>query len=627
MNATLKKHGLRCLFILLLGIGGFYAVRFYTTVKKEVKPVLLAVPNDCLAMLRINRMADFLTCLERQKNPFFELFDLEQKGFNTESVKAFDFFKKKIENEEIWISAHPRNERVSYLLLCNVSALQQRTVERLLKEKKNENHAPVIFEILDKQFYAGFSDGILMVSADSVLVQEGLKQIAQTPSLINDVALEKVLKSAGKNVPANLFLQVPELAKKIENFVRPEYASMIETLGFFSQWIEYDFLERQGETLLSGYAAQDKTKTFFLDLLSYQTPKTSAIADVLPSTTRFFFNLNLNDFSDFYEQYRSYLQEHQDLKQRDSLLNNLSDGLPTLLKETFLACIARELSYFKFLDSEREIRTAIAFQYDDLSVVHAHLERLLNYSPPARTLESITKIQRIYLPDLLPNSLLRFFPKSSIYYFAMIGHHIFFATSEETLLHIRMFFDQQKVLSKTIRQHNLATQMQDEFNLNLYVQDLRTIFRKAPNAACGLQFSGANGVMYAHAYLQNNAGREKEFDQLEIAPKKATPADKIKKKFKGNLIKGPFTLRNHRVKNKNFYLLQDEKLEVYYLDENGKILWKRKIDGAIKSAVKEVDHLKNQKIQYRFQTSKTTYILDIYGRNVGGYPKRNESKK
>ena len=205
----------------------------------------------------------------------------------------------------------------------------------------------------------------------------------------------------------------------------------------------------------------------------------------------------------------------------------------------------------------------------------------------------------------------------------MIGHHIFFATEEETLLHIRMFFDQQKVLSRTIRSHNFSEQMQEKSNLNIYVQDLRMMFRKAPNVACGLQFSGSKGIMYAHAYLQSNAGREREFDQLEIAPRRATAVDRIKRDFKGNVIAGPFFVNNHRQKGDPFYLLQDDKFVVHYLDKNGKILWRRQVDGPLISGITEVDYLKNQKIQYQFQTEKQTYILDIFGRNVGNYPRRN----
>jgi hypothetical protein len=293
---------------------------------------------------------------------------------------------------------------------------------------------------------------------------------------------------------------------------------MIQALGMFSKWIEYDLVVRADQTLMIGHAAQPKSTTFFLDLLTYNTPKPSTIANVLPSTTRFFFNLNVENFSEFHEQFRLFLDEYHLLKNRDSALNRQYEGLATLVQETFSNTVSRELSYFKFLDGYGNMRTAIAFQYDDLDETRFLLQRLVNYSPPHRAIETLTRIHRIHLPNLLSNGLLGFFPKSSAYFFAMIGHHIFFAPEEETLLHVRMFFDQQKVLSKTVRLHNFSSQMQDESNLNIYVQDLRMMFRNAPNVACGLQFSGSKGVMYTHAYLQSNIGRERQFDQLEIAP-------------------------------------------------------------------------------------------------------------
>ncbi len=617
------KYGLIGASVLILCVGLFFAIRFYLTVKRDVKPVISAIPSDSMLLLRVNNTTDFLSYLERQNAGISGLFDLDPNGSNSAIIKALNDLQSKIDIPEFWFSAHFRGNQTHYLLLFNVDALKQRVFERFLKEKKNDSNQIIIFEIDEKPVFADFSGGIFIASSDFNLVQEALNQIQNPTNLTHDPALEKVLNSAGKNVPANLFIQIPELAKSLQNKVKSEYATMLQALGIFSKWIEYDLIERQEQSLLTGYAAQSKSQTFFLDLLAYQSPKPSTIAEVLPSTTRFFFNLNVENFPEFYGQFQAFLDEHQLLNSRNQLLDDVSEGLSNLCKETFTTCISRELSYFKFLDGYGKMRTAVAFQYDDLAETKLQLERLLNYSEPIRTIESIDRIHRLYLPNLLPNALFGFFPKSSAYYFAMIGHHIFFATEEETLLHIRMFFDQQKVLSKTIRLHHFSAQMQDESNLDIYVQDLRTIFQKAPNVACGLQFSGNGGAMYAHAYLQSNAGREREYDQLEVAPKKATPADKIKKGFKGNVAKGPFLVNNHRAKGEPFYLLQDDKFVMYYLDKSGKILWKRKLDGLLKSSIKEVDYLKNQKIQYQFQTQKQTYILDIYGRNVGNYPRRN----
>jgi len=622
LNNTLK-YALITASAILLCIGLFFAVRFYTTVKRDVKPVLSAVPADAMVLLRVNNATDFLDYLERQHATIAELLDLNPNGQNTAIIEALKDFEEKIRIGEFWFSAHLRNNRTEYLLLLNVDVLQQRVFQRFLNNQKNENNQIVAFKIDEMPIFGGFSKGVFVASSDYDLLQEALVQTQNSTNLLNDEALRKVLGSAGKNVPANLFIQVPELAKNLMNNVNPEFSTMLRALGLFSKWIEYDLVVRADQTLLTGYAVQPKSQTFFLDVLAYKTPKPSTIVDVLPSTTRFFFNLNVPDFSEFYDQFRNFLDEHNLLEPRDSALNRHFEGLAELCREIVSDMISRELSYFKFLDGYGKMRTAVAFQYEDVTETRFLLQRLINYSPPHRAIETLTRIHRIHLPNFLPNSLFGFFPRSSAYFFAMIGHHIFFATEEETLLHIRMFFDQQKVLSRTIRMHNFSEQMQETSNLNIYVQDLRMIFRNAPNVACGLQFSGSKGIMYAHTYLQSNAGREREYDQLEIAPRRATPTDRIKRNFQGNVIAGPFTVNNHRAKGEPFYLLQDDKFVIHYLDKNGKILWRRQIDGPLRGGIIEVDYLRNQKIQYRFQTEKQTYILDIFGRNVGNYPRRN----
>ncbi|MDR1951112.1 MAG: hypothetical protein LBP96_02650, partial [Bacteroidales bacterium] len=205
----------------------------------------------------MNNPVDFASYLERQHTAITGLFNLNPNGLNSAIINVLlRDFTDKIRIDEFWFSTHLRNNKTEFLLLLNIDALQQRIFERFLSEKKNDENKIVAFKIDEKPVFGGISNGIFIVSLNYDLLQEALNQIQNVPNLLNDEALQKVLNSAGKNVPANLFIQVPELAKSLQNQVKSEYSVMLKTLGLFSKWIEYDLVVRAEQTLMTGYAVQ-----------------------------------------------------------------------------------------------------------------------------------------------------------------------------------------------------------------------------------------------------------------------------------------------------------------------------------------------------------------------------------
>ena len=91
--------------------------------------------------------------------------------------------------------------------------------------------------------------------------------------------------------------------------------------------------------------------------------------------------------------------------------------------------------------------------------------------------------------------------------------------------------------------------------------------------------------------------------------------------FSEPIVYGPYAVKNHRSKTPCI-MVQTADHVLYYLNSNGKILWKTTIDGEILGKPVEVDRFRNNKIQYVFNTNRKLYQIDILGRSVSGFPKR-----
>lgn len=82
---------------------------------------------------------------------------------------------------------------------------------------------------------------------------------------------------------------------------------------------------------------------------------------------------------------------------------------------------------------------------------------------------------------------------------------------------------------------------------------------------------------------------------------------------------------NHRDGEYNILML-DQSNTLHSITQNGKVKWKKSIDGEINSDFQLVDLYRNNKKQLVFTTKKKVYIVDILGRDVNQFPYTTQSE-
>ncbi|MEZ4874650.1 MAG: PQQ-binding-like beta-propeller repeat protein [Flavobacteriaceae bacterium] len=87
------------------------------------------------------------------------------------------------------------------------------------------------------------------------------------------------------------------------------------------------------------------------------------------------------------------------------------------------------------------------------------------------------------------------------------------------------------------------------------------------------------------------------------------------------LLGTPTFFTDHTTSGKNI-VAQDISNVLYFISANGKVLWKKQLDGPILGNVNEVDLLRNGKKQLAFATEKNLYVLDRNGKTVPPFPKK-----
>ena len=91
------------------------------------------------------------------------------------------------------------------------------------------------------------------------------------------------------------------------------------------------------------------------------------------------------------------------------------------------------------------------------------------------------------------------------------------------------------------------------------------------------------------------------------------------------LLTPPQFFTNHYTYGKDI-VVQDISNQLYLISANGKVLWKKTLDGPILGKINEVDILRNGKKQLAFATTHSLYILDRNGDAVAPFPKKFKDK-
>jgi hypothetical protein len=86
-----------------------------------------------------------------------------------------------------------------------------------------------------------------------------------------------------------------------------------------------------------------------------------------------------------------------------------------------------------------------------------------------------------------------------------------------------------------------------------------------------------------------------------------------------SLLTPPYIVRNHVDKSREI-LTQDVNNQLYLINNQGKIVWKKPLRKSIVSDIRQIDLFKNNKLQYLFATSSDIYAIDRNGRVVEGFP-------
>ncbi len=630
---------------------------------------LKAVPLDASFIIRVNDFRNLAKNTQKnnkiweevRKLPAFSRID-QQIGFLDYVNSNYSVARDLLLNKPSYISAHytgrdrvsfihiyklPKglsgkkiNELISKLLINSGTITQRKYQGRDIYDIRLLNESPV------KNFSYTITEGLFILSFSSILIEDAIRQLDLTKSVIQQTGFKEVLSTAGKNVDANLFINFRQLPKAVSTCINQKYKSKVRSYDYFASWAELDINIKDDMILLNGFTHFSDTMNYTANLFINQTPQKLNIDNILPSFISTFMVISLSDISTYYENYKNYLYKmgrlNNYLKEINLIKNKYNVDVIDDLISVFDSEIAVAMDNSEGGNAARG--TYIILGTKSKSQVEKKFSDMLK-KVAQRSSVSVDKltfscridnelsfpVYRLPVKNLTGKIFGELFNMNEDTYFTFVENYIVFGSSVKSL----SGFIHSNVLKRTIItddaykefKNNISPRSSISFYTNLgqasanYSKFLTgeiinrweeniQVFQKVQ--VIGFQLNTSDDLIYNNIFLKY------------VPAFSYTPHTVWESRLDTVIDFKPQFVKNHYT-NQSEIFIQDLKNNIYLINNAGRILWKINLTEKINSKIYQIDYYKNSKLQIIFSTANFIHLLDRNGNYIERYPVRLRS--
>ena len=338
--------------------------------------------------------------------------------------------------------------------------------------------------------------------------------------------------------------------------------------------------------------ASDSTKSL-INVFKNLIPQENKITEVLPANTKNFTSITFNN----YKTFRENLIKHGI---QDSILDN------SKIFENIV-----EAGYAKQEGSDAFILRSI----DPSSTLE-------NLNPTVSS-DTYREIELHPLDDA--NSFINDFSpfvsiKSADHYINLDDFFVF-SNDIEFLKSIISNYQSKNILAESKSYKDLKINLSDEASLLIYgnSSELNTLLNSNFTDDKKLDISNYKSSAIQFVYETDFAHIAAAFKTHKNKSDNNSVTEEFNISIGANLLMIPQLVKNHTNNQMNI-VVQDINNNLYLISNQGKVYWKKQIEGEILGRIEQIDTYKNGRLQLVFNTSNRLYILDRNGKDVNNFP-------
>lgn len=627
------------------------------------------IPVDATLICKINNLHNLSQSLANQNQIWSELCNLPAFKELTYNILILDSlsktnltFEEIIQNSTVYFSGHNLGGRKNeYLFVANLhtdvgfrNVLE--TLSKLTKEdirnteRKYEGNLIYTFKTgkndNERVFYLTIIDGNIIISQSVILIENSIRQLELTNSLLNNTDFQQVTSTTGKNKDANIYLNLNKIADFFSSVASSDFLPMLKDYKKLGGWMELDLNILPEKMIFNGFVISEQEKDQFIHIFDGSRPVKLSCDKILPASVSAFVSIGIDNPRNINAKFVQYLKTIEKKNKRENYLREIQSNYDLIPDDFFLSILADEIAVAKIeAESEPDKETTIVLvkcksgnqskkDFDEFSL---RIAKKKNIDPQTLNGKYVFDEQTSYdinefpLKDITGLVFGGLFTLPEKTFYTQIGNFLVFSETKESLEYVIRSNILNKTLSTSEIYKNFSENIDPKSYL-LFYSDLSrssSVFKKyldkkitkkwESNLSAfqkirplGLQITSLSNKTYCNILSQY------------IADLKAKPQTVWETLLDTMCIIKPQLLINHNTKETEIFV-QDLNNNIYLINNSGRILWKQTLPERINSKIYQVDYFKNGKLQIFFSTANFLHLIDRNGNYVERYPVRLRS--
>ena len=621
--------------LIVIGLfgGGVY---FYQQMFKGIKDPIKVVPDDVGLLIQIPNFTNFVE--DWHHNSTYEQ-ALQEMPYLQELSKfvpdLITQLQEKTDNFDLWshqkvsLSVHPKG----FLLLIPTGDVSlQDFKNEILKtgdqsliftEKTINNEYYLETEIQSLPILLSEKRGLFIFSNSSELLYQAIentKKFNKFSSAEHFLALQKV---SGKRADAHIFVNYKNLALIVKNKDEALISSVWNHSQQLADWSGLDLNLKPNEILLNGYTILSDSVESFLGIFRNQEAQEMTLPDNFPYATHTYKHLSISNYGNYISAWQSYLEQSQQWEEYSKFEQKIQNSLKQNSNELHQQWWAGEMAVLT-TDKGREYAIFSAKKERESFRALAEIAHLSQPKMISMNYKGV-KMKEIHFPYFLFTQFGPWFKDFKYTYFAVIDELVVFSHNIKDLKYYIDLLQDGYILSKNQEYHHFSDNLSKQSNFTFYIKHIKEqndflqwlpqnlkkkiiksqLITKQINGF-SVQLNWKNNMIYTGVFTSLAGRQQKSSSQWQVH-------------LDSEIIAGPFVVNDH-TDDSHKYIVFDDFRQMYLINEQGDIVWKKQLKEKPIGKAYELDYYKNGKIQYLFNTENYIYLIDLTGNTVENYP-------
>jgi len=567
---------------------------------------------------------------------------------NLECLTQAGLNKNLLNELSLIVSIHGLSEEeIGYVFYLDIRTPATISLLEFLDNQKKANKYKV-----ENRSYAGYTiTTISQPTSRNAKTLHMLKQGSYMMASFSELLIEDIVRGLADKKPSaflslkksshkqgGLYINFPKLSSLLRVFVKQEYSCKLASyLLDLAPAAQLELKLSNHYLLLTGLVneiASSVNSCYWVSALRKAEPTLFSLSSYIPSNSSVVQYYSFKDAGAFINGIYSYQNKQPNAQvpvtDDTSAPNNLS-LLDSLFKNDIALCtigsdMRDQLLFIGTNDSGR----AISILEETQLIANPYEQQINQWSTVYTVNPTVFKnwLPYIVFPEFEPTLL------------AIVDNYIIFANNFSTLKQLQRSYVQgntwanqqsgaNRFLASTLEYANYSMFANLQYAWPLIAQKLKPVWKALLDKhtinfqKCGyasFQFVNNPQSTQHPCYINLLFAHMAESELAKQVKSDTIPAVKYFQTA-APIITKPIFVTTHK-KVAPHLLVQDALSQLYFVDDTGRLIWKKKLEGPILSDISVIDLYKNNKCQYLFATSEAIHLIDYTGQEVSPYPQK-----